>query len=141
MGFTPTQKATLRLRLGYSERYKDVDSALEFALRSFESSEAEIVAMQGLIESELAVCVAIDGLITGAIPRLQAVKVGTIELPGGMEIAQLRSLGRQAVGRICTVLGVERRHDVFSGNAPKSRQGTRGTFYPSGGGSNLPPLG
>lgn len=109
--FTDTQKAELRLYLGWAGRWFQVDTKLEQAM------SACTAETQTLIEAEVVKLKAIDGKITDAANRFQAAKVGSIQLPGAMELELLRSQGRQSVGRIAAMLGVEVRHDVYSGSS------------------------
>lgn len=116
MALTDDQKFQIRLYMGWSARFHQFDSALEQALAALETTPAEQAGVLGFV----AECQRVDAAITAAETRLKATTVGTIDL-NGAEINQLRDRGRQFVGRIASVLGVEVRNDVFSGNAPSSR--------------------
>ena len=74
----------------------------------------------------LAELVAIDLKLEDAHKRIKANKVGSIDLPIQNEIRMLRSEGRRHVSRMATVLGVEVRHDVFSGGSNRNRAGYGG---------------
>jgi hypothetical protein len=116
MALTEDQKFQLRLYLGWSERFHQFDSGLEQAMSALEtraSAEAGVISM--LVE-----CVRIDTALIAAEKRLKASEMGPITLNGG-EIEQLRDRGRQFVGRIASILGVEVRNDVFSGGPPSAR--------------------
>lgn len=122
MALTEDQKFQIRLYLGWSERFHQFDSGLEQAMAALEtrpSAEAGVIVILG----ELA---RIDTAIVNAEARLKALKVGSIELTGGGEIGMLRDRGRQNVGRLSTVLGVEVRNDVFSGALPNQRASADG---------------
>jgi hypothetical protein len=61
-------------------------------------------------------------LIDGAIRRLKASKVGSIEL-NGREIEQLRDIGRTRIHRLCSLLGVALREDYFASTPAPGRDG------------------
>jgi hypothetical protein len=137
MGLTTQQRMQVRMYLGWSERFHQTDSRLEQAMNALDESqstdaEAQVITILGQLT-------AIDTALTNALPLLQAKKVGSIELPGTMQIGMLRSEGRRLAGRIAALLGVEVRHDVFSGAGPRAFAGAGGMV--SGSGGNLPPLG
>lgn len=127
MALTEDQKFKIRLYLGWSERFHQFDSELEQAMSALETRPA---AEAGVI-SLLGECERIDQAITAAEGRLKATTVGAIQL-NTMEINQLRGRGRQFVGRIASILGVEVRNDVFSEALPSARA-TR--FGMAGGGN------
>src|SRR5690348_14992915 len=114
--------------MGWSERFHQFDSALESAILAVEMHAA---AEAGVIQL-LGECARIDAAITAAEGRLKASSVGTIDL-NGAEINQLRDRGRQFVGRLASILGVEVRNDVFGPGAPSSRATAYG---PYGGGNS-----
>ena len=64
--------------------------------------------------------------ITAAYARLKALRVGSIELPGGGEIATLRSEGRRFSGQLASQLGIAIRHDVWGGTGPRQPAGPQG---------------
>lgn len=112
--FTEAQRADVRKYLGWAGRYYQTDSQLEQAMSAVSvDTETRIVA-------ELEVCAAIDTALAGMRTRFKAEEVGGIVLRGGAEMEDLRSQGRQAAGRIAAMLGVEIRHDAFSGSGPTS---------------------
>lgn len=83
------------------------------ALATEPESEAQITgALTASPPGLLAHLKDIDARIRSAYERLKANKVGSIELNPN-EIGAYRSQGRQLVLRICSILGVERRNDVF----------------------------
>jgi len=72
---------------------------------------------------------AMDTLNTGIVDaygRLKALRVGSIDLSGPGEIGMLRSEGRRLGGQVAATLGVETRHDVWSGSGNKSFAGHGG---------------
>lgn len=115
MALTGTQKAQVRLYLGYQDQDRQLSTELESQLGSI-STEAETLVI-GLLASLLD----IDAKLLSAHGRLKALKVGSIELPGAGEIETLRSEGRRFVGRLAVIFDVEPLHDVFSdGDAASS---------------------
>lgn len=118
MAFTDTQKAQIRRWLGWSGRYFQTDSQLEQALLAI-AAETQL-----LVEAEITNLTTIDAALSSSSLRthFKAEQVGSITLQGADELELLRSQGRQAVGRIAAMLGVEVRHDAFAGAAP-SRPG------------------
>lgn len=113
MALTIAQKADIRLYLGWSARFHQIDTRLEGAMVAVSEDpahEAQVIALLGEMAN-------IDVKLKAAYPRLQASKVGSIELNVG-EIGMLRSEGRRFVARMSSVLGVEVKHDVFAGAIP-----------------------
>jgi len=117
VALTEEQKLDVRMYLGWSERFHQFDSELEQAIAALET----LPAAETRIVELVAECQRIDASITAAEARLKALKVGSIELTGGGEIEMLRGRGRQAVGRMASLLGVEVRHDAFAAHAPRAR--------------------
>jgi hypothetical protein len=112
MAFTETERVQIRLYLGWSGRFYQFDSRLEQAMNAV-SAETEVI-----VKAALAECQSFDEQIQAAPKRFKAAQVGSITLQGATELALLRSCGRAHVGRIAATLGVEVKHDVFSGAAP-----------------------
>lgn len=120
MGFTAAQKTSIRFYTGWADRFYQTDNHIEQAMNGLDSViDGGDTAAYDLIVTELDRCAAIDLKLDDAANRFKAAKVGSIDLPGGTEIALLRSQGRQAAGRIASILGVTVRHDVFSGVGPR----------------------
>jgi hypothetical protein len=140
MALSSTDRARIRWYLGWTQRYLQTDSRLELAMGATDASaDALLIIQDTLINGGLLASLAdIDAKLVNAHKRIKVSKVGTIELPGKMEIGILRSEGRRFVARLASLLGVEVRNDVYSGNLPKMFAGYGG---PYGGGGNLPPLG
>lgn len=131
--WTTTEKARLRLYLGWSARFHQFDSRLEQAFSAIESEPDD--ATRDLI---VAVMTSLDDVrtrIVDAYSRLKARVVGSITLPGAEEIAMLRSEGRRLVGQIAATLGVAVRHDIFKGAGPRSFAGFDGPY--DGGGNAI----
>lgn len=79
-----------------------------------------------LIVAELANCATVDTGIAAVHSgkRLQALRVGELEIAGVVEIETLRGLGRQAVGRISAMLGIPINHDIYSPAGLRSPTGS-----------------
>lgn len=109
MALTETQKADIRLYLGWSARFFQFDSRLEQAMSALETRaehEAQVVDLLGKLST-------IDTEIDAARARFKADKVGSITLRQN-EAEQLRNEGRMFATRIASILGVEKRTDIFS---------------------------
>jgi hypothetical protein len=113
VAFSETERSQIRKYLGWSGRFFQTDSRLEQAMNAV-SAETE-----ARVREELARCVALDVKIDDCSKRFKAAVVGSITLPGPMELQLLRSQGKQAVGRIASTLGVEVRADTYSGAASR----------------------
>lgn len=133
--FTSAQRAKIRWYLGWSARFHQFDSRLEQAMNAVDSEPTDDTS--ALIIANLTAMDALNTSIVAAYQRLKATKVGSIDLPGGMEIGMLRSEGRRLTGQVASTLGVEVRHDVWSGTGNKSFAGpdglsVGGNQYPHG---------
>jgi len=117
MAFTDTQKATIRMYLGWGARYLQTDDALR---RAYDSVGALGGADQVLVEAQLTECARIDAALVAAEPRLKADQVGPIKL-NAAELDQLRDKGRMAVARMARIFGVEVRGDPYSPGLPSER--------------------
>lgn len=132
MAFTETERASIRMFCGWSARFLQFDDALEQAMYTAENHAATAEQIRGfLVELER-----VDAAITAAESRLKATKVGSIEL-NALEIDQLRGRGRQFVGRLCRVLGVEARGDAFDPSLPTDRASAIGMVGGGCGGHQL----
>lgn len=114
MAFTDTQRAQVRLYLGWPARFWQSDSRLEQAMNSIDDKAEELTICTGLLTS----LADIDTRLTACYTRLKALAVGKITLPGQGELMALRSEGRRFAGRLASTLGVAVRHDVWSGSTP-----------------------
>lgn len=116
MALTEAQQALVENYLGWTARFRQMDSSLSQAMNAIATlpeREALITnAIDGTPPGILAALADIDAKIVKAHGRLKADKVGSIELNRG-ELGQLRSEGRRFVNRLSTVLGVEIRRNVF----------------------------
>lgn len=117
MALTSTQKAEVRYYAGWSARFHQFDSQLEQAMLALATEpESELLITQGLTASPPGLIAAlkdVDEKLAAAHARLKADEVGTIKL-NRAEVQQLRAEGRRFVGRLCSILGVDRGVDVYS---------------------------
>jgi predicted nucleic acid-binding Zn-ribbon protein len=134
MALTLQQRADTRRFLGWSAQFSQTDNALENAFDGLETQpehEAQVISLLAEIES-------IRTKLTDSHNRLKAVKVGSIELNTyHMELTALRDEGMRLTGELASIMGVERRHNIFSNSSP-SRQGWYGpTGYRGEGGNYI----
>lgn len=127
MAFTDTEKATIRMYMGWSARFGQTDTALERAMSAIETQPAD----ETLARIHLAELARIDAAITACEARFKADQVGTIKLSQS-ELSRLRSRGEERVGRLATLFAVEVRNNAFAADLPRWRGGSMG---PSGGGN------
>lgn len=135
MAFTETQRASIRMYLGFQSRYYSTDTILEHSMDAI-GATAEA---QARAEGELTALADIDSRLSGSYGRLKAEQLEDgVRLPGAMEIGMLRSEGRRHVGRLSVIFGVSPKHDVFSGSAPAHIGIAYGPYDPTrqGGGGN-----
>lgn len=116
MALTEAHRASIENYLGWSARFRQMDSALDQAMDAIATlPEREALITNALTAAPpgiLAALADIDAKIIKAHGRLKADKVGSIELNRG-ELGQLRSEGRRFVNRLSRLLGVEIRANVF----------------------------
>lgn len=115
MAFSSSEKARIRMYLGKSQLWLDVDTQLESAMSVIEANNPEAVA---LIQGWLAELANIDTRLT-TYSRAGVLKVDEIELePSGGGASSytkaMRSSGRQLVNRIAITLGVRPAQDAFA---------------------------
>ena len=126
MALTLQQRADVRNSLGWSAQFSQTDNALENAFDGLETQpehENQVIALLGDI-------VAIKDQIIDSRKRLKGLKVGSIELDAYRhEMAALRWDGQRLTGEMASIIGVERRHDIFSSGTP----GRVGWYGPTGG--------
>jgi hypothetical protein len=115
VAFTDTQRAQIRLYLGWPARFWQMNSRLEQAMNAVESQAEEVTICTDLLTA----LVAHDARVTACYSRLKAMKVGSIELTGHGELLALRSEGRRLSGRLAATLAVDVQHDVWAGSGPK----------------------
>lgn len=144
MALSPTDRSRIRFYMGWTQRYLQTDSRLEFAMNAADEDANTLLLIQDTLQNGglLASLADIDSRITGAYLRIQVAEVGTIKLPGALEISILRAEGRRIAGRLASTLGCPVRHDVFSARGPEDYMGYGGPYGGGGGNSgNLPRLG
>ena len=141
--FTPAQRAQIRTYLGWTARFAQTDTRLEWAMNAVDadsdtSNHDNVVALLTLIQTMD------ETTIPGSYLNLKANEVGSIKISGagmkGEEIAVLRSEGRRLVGKLAVIFGVEVRHDIFSGSGPSNYTDRTGQ-HPGLGRGGLPRLG
>jgi hypothetical protein len=113
MSFTNAEKVQIRLSLGWPNQYFQTDSKLEMSILAIES-DADATTLARLLLAQL---LAIDTSLTDSYKRIKANEVGSIVLPGFMEIKSLRSEGKRIVGRMAAIFGVGIKHDIYAGYA------------------------
>lgn len=128
MAFTETQKASIRMYLGYSARFLQFDDALERAM----DTVGNHAPTQAQIEACLTEAARVDAAIQAAEGRLKAEEVGSITL-NKAEIEQLRDRGRQNIGRMARAFGVPVRGDAYSGALPTDEASAVGMIPGNGG--------
>lgn len=116
MAWTETQKAQVRLYLGWPARFWQTDSRLEQAMNAVNDKAEELALCTALLTS----LADIDTRITACYTRLKALKVGKIELPGAGELGALRSEGKRLSARLALTLGVAMRPGVWGGGGPSA---------------------
>lgn len=128
MALTGAQRTSIRRYLGYSARFAQLDTALEFALDSIETdadAEALVLVLLGKLDG---VSTRLDGVYT----RLKAIQVGDgLKLDGAKEVMMIRSEGRRFAGQLAAVFGVQVRHDAFGAFGPRGTATAAG-YYPHG---------
>jgi hypothetical protein len=119
VALTQAQRLQVRFYLGWSDRYFQSDTRLEWSMDNIDArpdTEAKVIAL-------IAKAVAKEAQIEAATSRLKALKVGTIDLPGEREIMVLRDLGRQVSNQMASILGVGCKNDIWSGTLPDDFDG------------------
>jgi hypothetical protein len=112
MAFSESDQARLFDRMGQARRFLSVDSALLQAIAAVGND----AAVSALVVSYLDRCDEIDEKLIDAEDRqaLMSADQGDVVFAQYRELVSLRSQGRQYVGRIARLLGVEPRGDCFS---------------------------
>ena len=122
MALTLQQRADVRRYLGWSAQFSQTDNALENAFDGLETQpehETQVVSLLTEISD-------IRTKLLDSHNRLKAIKVGSIGLDTyRSELAALRDEGMRLTGELASIMGVERRHNIF-GNGSPSRQGWYG---------------
>ena len=130
MALSDTQKAQIRMYLGWSERFFQFDSRLQQAMGAIQA-EAELLITDTLANGGLLASLAdIDTKLTASHSRLKADVVGSIKL-NRSEVSQLRREGKRLAGRLASMLGVKIRNNAFG-----AARGGFASFYGQGLGGN-----
>lgn len=115
MALTLQQRADVRNALGWSAQFSQTDNALENAFDGLETQaehETQVIAL-------LADIAAVKAQIVDSRKRLKGLKVGSIELDAfRSEMAALRWDGQRLTGELASIMGVERRHNIFGSGTP-----------------------
>lgn len=114
MALSAQQKSQLRIYLGYPARFHQTQPELEQAILALEGVAADETEVATLLAKLTTPVTGIDARLEDAHDRLQAAKVGSIEL-NPMEIGALRSEGRRIVRRIASLMGVQVLADAYGG--------------------------
>lgn len=121
MPLSDAQRVAVRLYTGWPDGFGQWDARLEQAMNHVDNRPALLAQLTNAATGDppglLAQLALIDSRLFGAHGRLKAHAVGSITL-NPAELLSLRGEGRRLVGRLCSLLGVERQTDVFSGSAP-----------------------
>jgi len=135
MALAESDKAKIRMYMGWSPRFFQTDVALEQAMNAIDALPEVLALIQNPIGGSppgvIAALEDLDAKITNAHGRLKADKVGSIEL-NRAEMMQLYREGKRQVSRLATLMGTEVRRDVFSGRLPRSRDSHWGNYQVQG---------
>lgn len=102
--FTDSQKAQIRLYLGYGDAFRYKHTRLESILDNI-SAESEAIVIATLAQiAAVDAQFASSAMTSAGIRRVDEIWFFPAE-QGGM-IAQLRNIGRQYIGRLSIILGV-----------------------------------
>lgn len=115
MTFTDTERAQIRLYLGYPDVYLDANSRLESAMDIVGQSRPEVVT---LVQGILAALAVVDTSLTASLTTaglMQADEVKWYETgKGGGEIEVKRAEGKRLCSRLSIIFGTEIANDVFA---------------------------
>jgi len=137
MALTETERAEIRMYLGWSARFHQFDNELEGAMNALDDpAKADTLALfqnplAGSPPGFLAVLRDIDAKILAAHGRLKADVVGSIKL-NRREAKQLYKEGKRITSRMARTLGVEVIHNVWDGTLPTVRSSRLGNYQVHG---------
>jgi hypothetical protein len=135
MAFSESDKAKIRLYMGWSPRFHQTDVALEQAMNAVDNLPEVLALIQNPIGGSppgyIASLEALDAKIVEAQENLPADQVGSIKLNRN-EMRQLYREGKRLVSRLATLLGTEVRTDIFSGRLPRTRSSHWGNYQVQG---------
>lgn len=113
MAFTPTEKARIRMLLGWGARFWQLETRLENAMEAVEQTLTEETAQ---IQTLLTSLTAIDTKITDALGTVGVSNVDTIALDSDQGISYLRAEGRRLVEAIASILQVPIKKNFYGGS-------------------------
>lgn len=139
MALTSTQKQSIRLYLGWTGRWHQVQTEMEQCLNAVDAAaDADLEAQVVVILAQLA---AVDKQLfgtgssdyaDGSKKRQKFTRVEDVWFATGAERASLQAEGRILVGRLSALLGIAPKQDVFSPRANAAGQfffgGSTGTL-------------
>lgn len=122
MALTQSERAKIRMYLGWSSRFLQIDVALEQAMNAVDTLVDTLPLIQNPIDGTppgfIAVLESIDAKILAAHNRLKADEVGSIVL-NREELKQLYREGARITSRLATLLGVSVINDIWNGRISK----------------------
>ena len=119
MPFTSTEKARIRVLLGWGARYWQLQTRLESSMTAVEQTLPDETA---LIQGYLTQLTSIDSQITSALGTVGVTAVDTIHLDSDQGIMHLKNEGARLVEAIAHVLQVEIKKNYYRSG------GTRGGY-------------
>ena len=123
MAFTEAQRVQIRVALGYPALFRQSEQDWMIPLEMAMSAVDSYPESQALIEGRLAKIATIDTQRMDALERIQAGKVGTIELRGYGESADLMRQRREWAQDIARTLGVAYMPPIARGGGNRVLQG------------------
>lgn len=119
MALTQTQRQKCRLYLGRTRVNAQVDRTLENALNAVDAFDTSDPQAGAALQADIVAILSELGRIDTQInqhreKRTKFTKAEDVTFAGPMELVELRSIGRQLVGRLSSQLGVPVGRDVFS---------------------------
>jgi hypothetical protein len=133
MALSSANKASIRLYLGYSSRFFQVDGILEQAMLAIDSDSDAVTLLQALITRAQDV----DTRLAAMDSRLKLVVAEDVTFAGVTEMMGLQMQGRRAVGRMASMLGVPVRHDSFAASTSNSAPTWMSGMFGSNDGGNM----
>ena len=126
---TTAERARIRDLVGWSAKFRQTDSRLEWAMNLIDEEAEQLVIIRGwLTDADT-----LDSQLKDTVILLQAGKLGSIEPTGLVAIAGIRKLGRSLSSNLASKLGVEIRTDYWGEAGPSGFAGADGMT----GGNNL----
>lgn len=110
MAFTSTEKARMRVLLGWGARFWQLQTRLESSMTAVETTLPDETA---LIQSYLTQLTAIDAQITSALGTVGVTAVDTIHLDSDQGIMHLKNEGSRLVEAIAHILQVDIKKNYY----------------------------